>query len=267
MIPKTIHYCWFGGAPLPPEAQACIASWRRLCPDYELIQWNESNYDVTKNRYMKDAYQARKWAFVSDYARADIVYRHGGVYLDTDVELLKPLDPFLEDGLFAGWESRDPLCDRKKIPYENSVAFGLGFGAEKGHPVLRDLLELYEGLRFYREDGTMNLTACPRYQTAVLIKYGLDDTQRTLQRLERVVIYPETVFSPKSLLTGRLTVTERTVSIHHFSMSWNERGSVRLKKLEWRLTEKIGYDGAHFIVRVLTLFYRLKKKIVGSRGA
>ena len=95
MIPKVIHYCWFGGNPLPDEAKRCIDSWKKYCPDYKIIEWNESNYDVNSNEYMKAAYNEKKWAFVSDYARVDVVYRYGGIYMDTDVELIKPLDKFL----------------------------------------------------------------------------------------------------------------------------------------------------------------------------
>ena len=128
MLPKVIHYCWFGGGEKTELIQKCIASWRKYCPDYQIIEWNEANYDVNKHSFMRDAWRAKKWAFVSDYARIDILYQHGGIYLDTDVELIKSLDPFLEYRFFAGFES------------ESHVAFGLGFGSEAAHPVLKDIL-------------------------------------------------------------------------------------------------------------------------------
>ena len=115
MIPKVIHYCWFGKNELPEDAKRCIASWKKFCPDYEIIEWNETNYDVRKNKYMSDAYDEKKWAFVSDYARIDIIYNYGGIYLDTDVELLRPLDELLKDKMFCGWESRDSILDKNKI--------------------------------------------------------------------------------------------------------------------------------------------------------
>ena len=153
MIPKVIHYCWFGGNPLPEEAKRCIESWKKYCPDYKIIEWNENNYDVNSNEYMKAAYKEKKWAFVSDYARIDVVYKYGGIYMDTDVELVKELDSFLNDRMYCGWEMRDPLLDKLGRSYENSVAFGLGFGAEKGHPALKKILDLYDRISFYNEDG------------------------------------------------------------------------------------------------------------------
>ena len=105
MIPKIIHYCWFGGAELPEKDRKCIESWKKFCPDYQIIEWNENNYDVTKNTYMYQAYQAKKWGFVPDYARLDIIYQHGGIYLDTDVELVKNLDSLLENDAFMGFVS------------------------------------------------------------------------------------------------------------------------------------------------------------------
>ena len=209
MIPKTIHYCWFGGNPLGPEETRCIESWKRNCLGYEIVRWDESNYDVTKNPYMHEAYEAGKWAFVADYARIDVVNAHGGLYFDTDVEVLRPFDEFLNCSMFAGWESRDPLLDKLGIPYENSVAFGLGYGAECDHPVLQDLLDFYDELSFYNEDGSMNLVACPHYQTESLKKFGLNDSARTRQSLPGgIEIYPEDYFSPKSQLTGEIELTE-----------------------------------------------------------
>lgn len=124
MIPKKIHYCWFGRNPLPELAVRCIESWKKYCPDYEIIEWNEDNYDINKISYVKEAYQARKWAFVTDYVRLDVVNQYGGIYLDTDVELLKSLDPLLKYKSFFGMEEG------------KFIATGLGFGAEKGTKIL-----------------------------------------------------------------------------------------------------------------------------------
>ena len=146
MIPKIIHYCWFGGNPLPPSAEKCIESWKKFCPDYEIRRWDESNYDITKNQYMQEAYQCKKWGFVPDYARLDIIYDHGGIYLDTDVEIIKTFDELLDCVAFGGVEQESPY-----------VALGLGFGAEKGNDIIRQLRDKYDELHFM-EDGQMNLT-------------------------------------------------------------------------------------------------------------
>ena len=262
MIPKIIHYCWFGGNPLPEEAKRCIDSWKKYCPDYKIIEWNESNYDVNSNEYMKAAYNEKKWAFVSDYARVDVVYRYGGIYMDTDVELIKPLDKFLYQKLYCGWEFRDPLLDKMGKSYENSVNFGLGFGAEKEHPALKKILDLYQNLSFYNEDGTLNLMSCPHYQTEILKQFGLDDTKRTRQKLQDdIVVYEEEVFSPKSPLTGKITITDKTVSIHQFSMTWINEKERKLQNIEWNLTERFGYGFAHMFSKIISLPYRVEKKI------
>lgn len=225
-IPRIIHYCWFGGKPLPEAARRCVASWRKYCPDYEIREWNEQNYDVSRCAYMREAYKAGKWAFVSDYARIDILHQYGGVYLDTDVELLKPLDDFLRYPLFCGWEKSEGTPLFGSTPEEQmhyAVNYGLGVGAVPGHPVLRDLMELYQGLSFYQPDGSMNLVPCPVYQTRVMQRYGLDATQTALQQNEHFAAFPPEYFAPKSYHTGLIERTPATVSIHHFSMSWKSR--------------------------------------------
>lgn len=271
MIPKTIHYCWFGGNPLGPEETRCIESWKRNCLGYEIVRWDESNYDVTKNPYMYEAYEAGKWAFVADYARIDVVNAHGGLYFDTDVEVLRPFDEFLNCSMFAGWESRDPLLDKLGIPYENSVSFGLGYGAECDHPVLQDLLDFYDELSFYNEDGSMNLVACPHYQTESLKKFGLDDSARTRQSLPGgIEIYPEDYFSPKSQLTGEIELTESTASIHHFAMSWVDEASRRESLLKWKLCRHMGYKSASALAHAAYLPERgvsKARKILGGGSA
>lgn len=261
MIPKVIHYCWFGRNSLPKDAIKCIESWKKYCPDYEVIEWNEDNYDITKNQYMADAYREKKWAFVSDYARIDVIHEYGGIYMDTDVELLKPLDDFLDCELFGGWENRKYM-DEFNIPYENSVNFGLGFGAEKGNRVLYDLLKFYENISFYNDDGSLNLLACPHYQTEILKGYGLNISERSYQEFNKIVIYPETFFSPKSQLTGEITITKDTTSIHHFSMTWQSKEDIKFQRLEWKLSAKYGYSIAHKITFVRSIPYRFKRKTI-----
>ena len=163
MIPRKIHYCWFGRGEKPRLAQKCIASWKKYCPDYKIIEWNEQNFDISKNRYVQQAYEAKKYAFVSDYARLAVVYEYGGIYLDTDVELVRPLDELLELPGFMGFQTN------------NEVATGLGFGARKGNPVVQALLRDYDALDFLKADGSADLTPCPERNTRVLQALGVTD--------------------------------------------------------------------------------------------
>lgn len=254
MIPKVINYCWFGKKELPIEEKKCIESWKKFCPDYKIVEWNEENYDIKKNKYIKEAYEKEMWAFVSDYARIDIIYNNGGIYFDTDVEVIKPIDDLLHNKMFCGWE--------ENLKNENFVAFGLGFGAEKENPVLKEILEEYEKISFIKEDGTLNLVACPYYQTKALKKFGLDDTKRSLQKLENgIVVYPEDYFSPKSHITGEINITENTYSIHQFSMSWINKKDAFYKRLEWKICKVTNYKFAHCLVKFLSLPYRIKRKL------
>ncbi len=207
MIPKIIHYCWFGGKELPPEVLRCMDSWKRFCPDYEIRRWDESNYDYTRLRYTREAYQEKKWAFVTDVARLDIIFQQGGIYLDTDVELIKPLDSLLQDSAFMGFEGG------------RQVATGLGFGAEKGNPLILGNLKMYEDMAFIREDGSFNRLPCPAITTMYLETLGLVREDR-LQIVEGMKIYPTEYFSPQLLEDGRAEITENTISIHHYAGTW-----------------------------------------------
>ncbi len=220
VIPKIIHYCWFGRNPIPDHYKRWMESWRRFCPDYEIREWNEDNYDVTKNRYMYEAYQCGKWGFVPDYARLDIIYEHGGIYLDTDVELVQGLDDLLYQKGFAGFER------------ENYIALGLGFGAVRGLPIIGEMRDFYDGLGFVNQDGTFNLTASPQYQTDFLIKKGLV-LNGEYQRVGDMVIYPEKMFSGKCPYTRRIRLTPYTRSIHHYDASWaDDEWKERNKRFE-----------------------------------
>lgn len=208
-IPKIIHYCWFGGTPFPKLAQKCIASWKKFCPDYEIIEWNESNYDVTKNKYMREAFENKQWAFVSDYARLDIIYENGGIYLDTDVELLKPLDNLLSLTGFIGFEENKKLC-----------ATGLGFGAIPKLPIIKEFRDDYDNINFLTADGSFNLTPCPVFQTDILLKKGLCQ-DNSMQEIEGFTIFPDEYFCPKNWI-GQTNITPNTYSIHHFKGLWHE---------------------------------------------
>ena len=210
-ISKIIHYCWVGGNPKPQSVLYCIESWKRCCPDYEIREWNETNYDFTKNEYMRQAYEAKKWGFVPDYARLDIVYEHGGIYLDTDVEMVRSFDELLNNKGFFGFE------DTGEGSY--FVACGLGFGAAKHNELIKELRDYYDSVQFRNSDGSLNLTPAPRHNTPIFAAKGVK-TDNSLQNLEGNVFYPAEFFCPKVFKTGKTRITKNTYSIHHFSASW-----------------------------------------------
>lgn len=213
-IPKIIHYCWLGGNPKPESVLRCIDSWRKFCPDYEIREWNESNLDINMNEYTRQAYEARAWGFVPDYLRLWIVYTHGGIYLDTDVQVVRSFDPLLSHTAFAGFEQGTADQDGAY------VNFGQGFGAEAGNSVIREHMELYNDLLFRNPDGTYNRLASPHYTTDVLTARGLDRRQNTIQNLPDITVYPADRFCPKSFSTGMVKKTRDTYSIHQFDGSW-----------------------------------------------
>lgn len=202
---KKIHYCWFGGNPKSELILKCQESWKKFCPDYEIIEWNETNFNVNCCDYVREAYEAKKWAFVSDYCRYYVLHKHGGIYLDTDVELIKSLEELPE--AFIGFEDQKTCCS------------GLIRGASAGDPLCRKMLESYHNDRFLQEDGRYNTkTVCIR-ETDMLKEHGLVQNGK-MQTVADTVIYPAEYFSPKDYLTDRLNITENTVSIHHYDASW-----------------------------------------------
>ena len=207
MIPKVIHYCWFGGKPLPELAQKCLASWKKYCPDYELMRWDESNFDVNCCDYVREAYEAKKWAFVSDYARLKVLIDNGGVYMDTDVEVLKPLDTFIKNNkAFSG--------------FENSTQIPTGIMAsEKEHPFFKELLNYYNNRHFFKSDGSFDLKTNVTTITEIAKQNGFIPNDRK-QTICGMTFYPHDFFCPKSYATGQINATENTVCIHHFNGSW-----------------------------------------------
>ena len=272
MIPKIIHYCWFGGNPLPESEKKCIASWRKFLPDYEIWQWSEGElvssdanhndnddddelralearrgarastnvdvnhlfdklmpFDVNSIPYTQQAYEAKKYAFVSDYARFRILYKYGGLYFDTDVEIIKPLDDIIERGPFMGIELIDKDCFPKVNP-------GLGLGMSDGNIVLKSLLEKYSNLQFIGESGELNLKTIVDYTSEVLRDYGLEPN-KSIQEVAGVWIYPTDYFNPLDSLTGRLKLTDNTRSIHWYMNSWSDSSALRqwLSRMSHRL--------------------------------
>ena len=223
-IPKVIHYCWFGGNEKDALSLKCINSWRLFCPDYEIIEWNESNYDIEKNTYMSQAYSAKRWGFVSDYARLDIVYEYGGFYFDTDVELIRSLDTLLNEAGFIGFEQNDSKNAAWKI---NT---GQGFGAEKNDPVIKFLRAEYDAICFIDDNEKVNLTTCPEYNSAALKKLGVK-MDNSMQIVGKIRVFPADYFCPMNWKTKQCTVTENTYSIHHFNGSWVSADEKRKRKI------------------------------------
>lgn len=205
-IPRKLHYCWFGKNEIPDRLKRYMESWHKFCPDFEIIRWDETNYDISKNNYMREAYECEKWGFVPDYARLDIIYREGGVYLDTDVELLAPLDKVLKDEMFCGFS-----CNFQ-------IGFGVGFGAVREHPLIKELRDYYDGCSFYEKNGEINLKTCYEYQHPVLEKFGFH-LENSYQKKEGVVVYPSEVFAPE-MGFGIKNYTENTIAVHRSEYSW-----------------------------------------------
>lgn len=213
MIPKKIHYCWFGGKSLDKLGQKCLNSWKKFFPDYEIIEWNESNFDINSCQYAKEAYDAKKWAFVSDYARFKILYEHGGVYFDTDVEVVKSFEDILDKGNFMG-------CERRW----DTVAPGLGMATTPKLEIIKEIIDDYEQSRFIKEDGTYDLTTIVERTTKILKKNGLINTD-IIQIVKGINVYPPEYFCPINMETGKLKITENTYSIHRFAGSWEKKSN------------------------------------------
>ncbi|NLV51700.1 MAG: glycosyl transferase [Bacteroidales bacterium] len=207
MIPKIIHYCWFGGKPLPKLALKCKDSWQRFFPDYEIKEWNESNFDVNVHPYTQYCYEHQLWAYLSDYVRLCVVEREGGIYFDTDVEVVKHPEELLKScHAYFGWETPE---------YINT---GLGFAAEAHHPAVKAMLSMYEGLVAHRKYKYEKMQGCPQLNTEALDAYGLR-RDGTMQEVCGSKILPIEYLCPFHDATGTLLVTGNTISIHWFSKS------------------------------------------------
>ena len=257
MIPKIIHYCWVGNKELPTLAKKCIASWQRVMPDYEIKRWDESNYDFKKNEFMANAYAQKKWGFVPDYARLDIIYNYGGIYLDTDVEVLKSFDDeFLKYPAFCGFES------------EHFIALGLGFGAQKGNKVIKSLMEPYEKSDFKISDNilkqasfyskiqadkwqTQKTVPSPILQTQYFVEYYGLKQNNTRQSLQDMEVFPQEYFCPKNQVNLPIK-TKAAYSVHWYAASW----------LPWYY--RVYFSLKKFASKILgknyTYIYKIRKK-------
>lgn len=214
MIPKIIHYCWFGRAPLPDKAKKCIESWRKHCPNYTILEWNEDNFDIHQNGYTEMCCKEKKYAFLADYARLQIIENEGGFYFDVDVELVRSLDPLCSEHAFFAFET------------DRMVATGLGFGAEKHHPLVHFMLEQYVPLL----DGKHGVIGCPQLNTQALLKCGLKPNGKR-QTVQGAAVFPKAYFNPYEDATGRLYITDCTYTVHWYAKSWMNRRTVLRSKL------------------------------------
>lgn len=211
-IPKIIHYCWFGGNEKSRLIKKCIKSWEKYCPDYQIVEWNEGNFDINCCDYIREAYESEKWAFVTDYVRLKVLYSYGGIYLDTDVELIKSLDDFLDLEAFMGIE-QEPEREKQE------VATGLATGSRAGHPILLEMMQDYESAHFKKEDGNFDITTCTVRNTKILAKYGFN-YKNEKQVVGGIVIFPWEYFCPMYRETHVIHKTKNTVAIHHYGLSW-----------------------------------------------
>ncbi len=246
MIEKKIHYCWFGGNPLNETALKCIESWKRYFPDYEIIQWNETNFEIDKFVFAKQAYSDRKWAFVSDVARLAIIYEYGGLYFDTDVEVIKDYSDIINDStkLFIGLEQ------------ELTASTGLGFGAVKGHPFVKENLDVYLNLDYEKCKEDLSSVACPLLTTKLLKNKGFV-SQNSRQTIDGIDIYPYEFFSPMDYSTGELKIVEDTHSIHWYTASWHDE---KTKNEQERLRKYRKIFGSSLGERIYGIRFCIKKE-------
>lgn len=238
MIPKIIHYCWFGGNPLPPLAVKCIASWKEYLPEYEIIEWNESNFNLEQYPFAKEALENRKFAFVSDVCRLHALKEIGGIYMDTDVEVLRGLDPFLDKSAFSGFENDD------------FVPTGI-MASEKGGKWVTEMLAYYDGRSFIKENGEFELSSNTEIITNLMISKGFI-MNNTFQEIKGYIsFYPNDYFCPKSYKTGNIDLTEHSYCIHHFAKSWIPARNRWRNIVKMKMMNIFGFKNIQKIIDIL----------------
>lgn len=235
MIPKIIHYIWLGGNPLPKLVKKCIKSWKKFCPGYEIKLWNEENLDLKKYQFAFDAYNGGKYAFASDVFRFDILSKYGGIYLDVDVQLCKPLDSLLNLNFFTGFEKED------------MVAPGLIMGAEPNNKICLDMVEIYKTKQFDSTKLNEN-TICILTTKYLMDNFNLKLTNQTQEIGDRIKIFATEYFCPKDYITREIHRTKNTISIHHYLASWTKKPNffdvlkIRCKKLLKKIVGEKNYQ-------------------------
>ena len=228
MIPKIIHYCWFGGGPMPELAFRCMESWKEMLPGYEIRRWDENSFDCNICDYVKEAYGRKKWAFVSDYARFYVLEKYGGLYFDTDLELIRPIDDIVNSGSFIATESRyyprrDSLLwggKKGSNGMGNALNPGLGIGAMPHDPMIKEILDNYNKDHFVRRDGTLNDATIVDRVSKIFAKKGFDPFSSRIQNIEGFNIYPSNYFGGINNETRKQEITKDTRAIHHYKASW-----------------------------------------------
>lgn len=237
-IPKIIHYCWFGKGEKPNLVNKCIESWKKNLTDYKIIEWNEENFDININRYVKEAYDSKKFAFVSDYVRVYALYNYGGIYLDTDVEVFKSFDDLLDDDSFWGYEQEDYIATST-------------IGAKKGNELIKRFLDSYKDKQFIKEDGSFDDLTNVAIITKILEEYGLERSGQ-YQKIEGIAsFYPQTYFSPYDYINCRKIITNNSYCMHHFYKSWLPINSKIKGKIKLLLAKIIGGENIYKIRKVL----------------
>lgn len=224
-IPKIINTFWFSNDPIPEKYQKCVDSWKKYCPDYEIRIWSLNDYNPHGNRYFEEAISVKKWAFASDFSRIDIICQNGGVYMDLDVEVVKPLDDLLHNDAYLGFE--DFI----------QIDCGSGFGATKGNKIFEEIRDEYKDRVFILPDGSFDQTTCPKIYTPVLERHGLK-RNGSFQEVEDITVYPFEYLSAKSFLTGIIYQTENTYTIHHHEGSWLTEESKRINSSRYNAVDE-----------------------------
>lgn len=237
-IPKTIHYCWFGGKPLPKLAIKCINSWKKFCPNYKIKLWNEENFDLNLNKYVNEAYKAKRWAFVADVARLFAIVSEGGVYMDTDVEVIAPLDEFLTLKAFSGFEN------------QTMISTGI-MACEANHPLFAEFLSEYDNEPFIKPNGIYNVTTNVTRITNTCLKYGFKPNN-TQQTVNGFTLFPTDYFCPKSWQTGITTLTPNTRTIHHFTGSWHSPAEMFQIKLRKKLVKIFPFSISLYLASIIS---------------
>lgn len=238
MIPKIIHYCWFGGNPLPPLAVKCIASWKKYLPEYEIVAWNEQNFPLDDFIFAKQALENRKFAFISDVCRLYALDQMGGIYMDTDVEVLKPLDDFLHLTAFSGFENDD------------FVPTGI-MASEKDGQWVKELLQYYDNKPFVNADGTLETTSNTYIITQMMLAKGFVMNNKFQEISGYVTFYPNDYFCPKSYKTGSIDLTENSFCIHHFAKSWIPKRKRWRNIVKMKMMNIFGYENIKKIIDII----------------
>lgn len=267
-IPKIIHYCWFGRKPKPDLAVKCIESWKKFFPDYEIKEWNEENWDINCCQYVREAYDAKKWAFVSDYARFDILYRYGGIYFDTDVEVIKPMEDILNAGSFMGLEEGRLIdlvsASNSKDYYNKNLSIGkvnpgLGMAAVPGLDLFGEIISQYKKRHFKIGENKYDVSTVVEFVTGIIIHKKIE-MHGSIAKCEGINIYEKDYFCPKDYITGELNVSANTRTIHHYTASWITPTIMKIVKIRTSCKKKYGEKLGNIIGRVITVPLSIKNK-------